>query len=243
MKRGGLLLAVALPALALTLAAPLPAQPSDGPPRRAYANPSAGIAADIAFSRLAQQKGRWAAFRETAADDAVMFAPQMVLARAWLKDRAEPPKPLGWQPHAAWSSCDGSLIVTSGAWQSGAEQGWYTTIWQRQPKKGEYKWVFDHGGPLEQALAAPDMLSAKVAECPPRRAAPASAPSGAEPPKRGKPVPTVFDPARRSGASSDGSLVWDVSVAPDGARHFVARMRSDGEMRAIRDERVPAPGG
>ena len=36
------------------------------------ANPSGFIAAEIAFSRLAQEKGQWTAFRETAAPEAVM---------------------------------------------------------------------------------------------------------------------------------------------------------------------------
>src|SRR3546814_4565755 len=45
------------------------------------ANPSAFIAAELAFARLARDKWQWTAFRETAADDAVMFMPQRVLAR------------------------------------------------------------------------------------------------------------------------------------------------------------------
>lgn len=234
--------------LALGLACAAPALAQGGPPmgsssaRIAYGNPSAGIAADIAFARLAAQKGRWAAFRETAADDAVMFAPHMVLAQTWLKGRAETTEPLTWQPHAAWSSCDGSTVLTSGAWQSGANRGWYVTIWQRQ-KDGGYKWVYDDGVASGEDLTAPDMLTARVAECPPRPPRPAG-----EPPRKGKkpkppkapPIP--FDPASRQGGSADGSLTWNVTVEPSGAHRFTARMRTGGEMQVFQDRQVAAPG-
>ena len=66
--------------------------PSPGRSRNSYADPSAVIAAELAFARLAQEKGQWTAFAATAANDAVMFEPQMVLAQAWLKGRANPPE-------------------------------------------------------------------------------------------------------------------------------------------------------
>lgn len=203
------------------------------------ANPSAAIAAEIAFARLAQEKGQWTAFKATATEDAVMFTPRMVLAQTWLKDRANPPAGLNWQPHAVWSSCDGSLMVTHGAWQNGARHGWFTTVWQRQ-EKGGYKWVLDHGDETQSALDAPDMLSARVAECPERRAGPRPA-SGAKPrkpPRPPKAPPVPFDPARREGRSSDGSLTWQVTVAPDGTRAFVARMTVEGQVQDIRNEHV-----
>ena len=216
-----------------------------GPPRGggvrlgSLANPSAAIAAEIAFARLAQEKGQWTAFKATAAEDAVMFTPGMVLAHAWLKDRANPPAGLDWQPHEVWSSCDGSLMVTHGAWQNGAKHGWFTTVWQRQDKGG-YKWVLDHGDETGEALTAPDMVSARVAECPERRAGrrPAAAGKRGKAPKPPKAPPVPFDPAHRAGRSNDGSLTWDVTVAPDGSRHFIARMARDGELREVRNDRV-----
>ena len=102
-------LLLALAALAGTAAG---AEDRPGPPGRArnsYADPSAVIAAELAFARLAQEKGQWTAFAATAANDAVMFQPQMVLAQQWLKGRANPPVAVKWQPHQVWSSCDGSL--------------------------------------------------------------------------------------------------------------------------------------
>ena len=95
------------------------------------ANPSAIIAAEIAFNRLAQEKGQWTAFRETAAKDAVMFVPEVVLAQEWLKGRTDPPKSVTWQPHKAFMSCDGRTGVTTGAWQRpDGSVGYFTTVWQ-----------------------------------------------------------------------------------------------------------------
>jgi hypothetical protein len=240
--------ALLLVPLVLALAAPVLAQQrlrgpggaeDAGPPRRAYANPTAGIAADLALSHLAQEKG-WAGFREAAAPDAVMFAPQMVLADPWLEDRGKAPITLKSQPYQVWSSCDGSLLVTSGVRQAGGADGWYTTVWQRQAD-GAFKWVFDHGGSLKDPLAAPDMIEARVAECPARRPAdPAAAPPLAR--KRGKAPPVPFDPALRRGRSRDGSLTWEVAAEPTGAHHFSAKMLQGGEMREFRSEKVAAPG-
>ena len=200
----------------------------------AHANPSAVIAEEIAFARLAQEKGQWTAFRETATKDAVMFTPQMVYAQDHLKGRADPAQAVKWQPHQVWSSCDGSLAVTRGAWQSGDKSGWFTTVWQKQ-KNGKYKWVLDQGDELPLPLEAPDLMVAKVAECPPGY-------TGRRAPKiqdfKGKLPP--IDPARRSGQSLDGTLGWDVAVAPDGARRFTVTMRADGQRVTVQDIQIEA---
>lgn len=222
------------------IASPALAQERDRPPGpssgmgRSYANPSAVIAAEIAFARLAQTEGQWSAFHETAAPEAVMFEPRMVLAQQWLKDRANPPAALRWQPHSVWSSCDGSLMVTTGAWQGQeGKSGWFTTVWQRQ-EKGGYKWVLNHGDVGKERLAAPDMIAARVADC-----------SAARPPalprdkrSRANAAPLPFDPTARAGSSRDGTLRWRVTVDASGARRFVAEMAEDGGMTAFRDERV-----
>src|SRR5690606_4965367 len=85
-------------------------------PGRGYANPSAGIAADIELARMTGgKKGRWSALRETAAPAAVMFVPRMVLAQTWLKNREEAATAFSQNPGGAWASGYGSLIVTHGA--------------------------------------------------------------------------------------------------------------------------------
>jgi hypothetical protein len=215
--------------------------PGAGRPMRAYANPSAAIAAELAFARLVQEKGQWTAFRATAADDAVMFTPSsMVLAQSWLKDRANPPVAMARQPHQVWASCDGSTMITHGAWQSGDAHGWFTTVWQRR-EKGGYQWVFDHRDDTPEPVAAPDMIAARIAECPERRrtettALPAKA--NAKPRKPETPPPVPFDPARRDGRSRDGTLTWRVTAEPGGTHAFTAQLRNEGAMEEFRNERV-----
>ena len=69
---------VALVALTMSLAACAGGEQPVFQPK--IANPSAVISAEIAFNRLAQEKGQWTSFRQTAANDAVMFVPQPALA-------------------------------------------------------------------------------------------------------------------------------------------------------------------
>ena len=127
------------------------------------ANPSSVITAELAFAHLAQTKGQWTAFRETATADAEMFVPQRVNAQSWLKGKADPAVSVKWQPHEVYMSCDGSYGVTRGAWQGPKATGHFTTVWQRQ-KDGGYKWVLDQGDPLAAPLAAPVGAPAQLPE-------------------------------------------------------------------------------
>ncbi|MEP7348433.1 MAG: hypothetical protein ABI668_00620 [Sphingorhabdus sp.] len=200
-------------ALALASCAGGPQSPRGFEPK--LANPSAVIAAEIAFNRLAQEKGQWTSFRETAAKDAVMFVPQPVNAQLWLKGRADPPVSVKWQPHKAFMSCDGKTGVTTGAWQrpNGAV-GYFTTIWQWLEKgnqgDGEWKWVLDHG----DALAAPrdqaEMIETRVASCK------GKAPAALVAPPEGA--------IMKMGLSRDQSLNWTWIAQPSGARTLEVRL-------------------
>lgn len=201
-----------------------------------YANPGQVIATEIAFARLAQDKGQWTAFRATATKNAVMFVPQPVYAQEFLKGKPDPAKAVAWQPHQVWSSCDGSAAITRGAWQKDdGTSGYFTTVWLRQ-KDGKYKWVLDQGDALPMPLDPPEMITSKVADCPqgyrPGR--------GAKPQNfKGKLPP--LDPARIAGRSLDGTLTWDTAVSPDGARRFVVTMTMDGAPTTVQDIQVDAP--
>jgi len=223
------LLVAALAASAL-LAMPAGAQRRSRTPA---ANPSAVIAAEIAYAKMAKEKGQWTAFRANAARQAVMFVPQMVMAADWLKDRPDPAEPVTWQPHIVWSSCDGTLVASHGAWQNGpSRSGYYTTLWQRQ-KKGEYRWVFQHGDMLAFPLDPPEMIAALVADCPDR--------DQPKPKKKGKEAEIPWDPARRAGQSDDGTLAWEVTVTPEGARNLSVTWRKDSAMGPALIEAVEAP--
>ncbi len=214
------------------------AQDRRGQDRTSYANPSAVIAAEIAFAQLAQEKGQWTAFAETATPDAVMFTPKMVYAQVWLKGRANPAVAVKWQPHEVWSSCDGSLVVSHGAWQRPKAVGYFTTLWQRQ-KDGKYKWIFDHGDTLREAFAAPEMLVAHVADCADRARGKPPMKLAAKP--KGKGALPPLNPAKRGGKSDDGTLSWEVTAQPDGARNLSVDWTKDGAVTPVLIEEVAAP--
>ncbi|MBO0749918.1 MAG: hypothetical protein J2O44_05765 [Porphyrobacter sp.] len=211
------------PWIALAAAAALCAVAAQGRERhglRPLANPSAVVATELAFAREAQDKGQWTAFRDYAADDAVMFVPQPVAARDWLKKQANPAQAVAWQPYVVWMSCDGSLAVSKGAWQRpNGTVGYFTTVWKRQ-KSGSYKWVLDQGDTLAQPLAQPEMISGEVADC-----------------SRPAPPAIAAAPGRTVGWSDDKTLQWIVEVKPDNARSFkVHRWTGSGYEEAVRSD-------
>lgn len=176
-------------------------RPDGGPPGqggpRAYADPSAIVATDLAFARMAKEKGQWSAFTEYAAENAVLFEPQPVDANGWLKNRTAPAAAMEWQPYSIWMSCDGSLAISQGAWRgSDGTHGWYTTAWERQ-EKGGYRWTMNQRGKSSAPMPPPEMLDAHVASCKPR----------------GKIAPPPPEPATgltRTGISRDRTLEWDM---------------------------------
>ena len=196
------------------------------------ANPSAVIAAEIAFNRLAQEKGQWTAFRETAAKDATMFVPQPVSAQVWLKGKADPATSVKWQPHKAFMSCDGKTGVTTGAAQwPGGQSGYFTTVWQWFEKgsqgDGEWKWVLDHGDVIATPRPPAEMIETRVASC------------------KGKAPAALTAPAvgsqMKMGFSRDQSLNWTWVVQPDGARTLDVRLWNGTSTDSVIMDSVAAP--
>lgn len=196
------------------------------------ANPSAVIAAEIAFNRLAQEKGQWTAFRETAAKDATMFVPQPVSAQVWLKGKADPATSVKWQPHKAFMSCDGKTGVTTGAAQwPGGQSGYFTTVWQWFEKgsqgDGEWKWVLDHGDVIATPRPPAEMIETRVASC------------------KGKAPAALTAPAvgsqMKMGFSRDQSLNWTWAVQPDGARTLDVRLWNGTSTDSVIMDSVAAP--
>jgi len=208
------------------------------PPLR-YASPAAIVAADVALSQLAQRKGQWTALRDSATDDALLFVPQPVIARSWLKAQPATTKPASWQPQQVWLSCDGSLAVSYGNTQLAAGgPGYYANVWQRQ-QRGEYKWVMTQSDGLAAALPASEMIGASVATCD-RNARPRSIDPKAPP----APAP-AFPAGTRGGWSEDRTLSWAVAIDADCGRTLtVSLYRGPGKpLEPVLNKRVAASSG
>lgn len=199
-----------------------------GAPRDRYdrlltprADPSAVIAAELAMARTARERGQWTAFRRFAADDALIFGSNGAIeARPWLKAQKDPPQAVAWEPHAVWSSCDGSLAVTRGGFRApDGTVGAFYTVWRRQ-RDGEHKWVFDFASPTPSAPAAPERIAAEVSAC---RAI------GAE---------ATAEPALAVRRSRDNSLAWSFLMA-DGARRFVVWQAGEAGDERVVDVTAP----
>lgn len=196
------------------------------------ANPGQVIATELAFARAAQDKGQWTAFSDYAADGALIFGKSGAFeAKPWLKQQANPAKSVTWNPHALWSSCDGSLAVTrlGFAYPDNGPVGVGFTVWQRQ-KKGEYRYLFDFGWATKTPEAEPDIIDAKVADCA-KGAAPADAASDVQ-------------------RSSDGTLQWTFAYADEGSgegagegtRSFSVWMLADGALKQVAHVSIPPQG-
>ncbi|MFT4025734.1 MAG: hypothetical protein QM676_02860 [Novosphingobium sp.] len=196
--------------LALALAAATASAQPSGPggpgrgPRQSYADPSAVIAADLALSRIAREKGQWQALRKAAAPGAVLIAPRAVDAATWLKRQPEPVTPQRWEPRTVWMSCDGGYAVSHGVWTRGGSSGEYVAVWERQDK-GDWKWLLREEGPAHETGEKPDMIAGKVAEC-------YGLTRRSRPPEDAPPLVPA------NGASYDRSLRWSVAVAADCSR-------------------------
>ena len=190
-------------------------------------NPSAFIAAEIGFARLAQEKGQWTAFRETAAPDAVMFVPGRVKGRDWLKTQKDPAEAVKWQPHAVYVSCDGNSGATTGAWQKGPAHGYFSTVWLRDPKSGKINWILDHSDALTTPREAPESIASKQAVCGSRPSVPIEAGGEGE------------DMA--VGLSPDQTLSWTSTVRADKSRRLTIRLWDGKTMATVIDDQVAAP--
>lgn len=170
------------------------------------------VDADVAFARDAKRLGQWTAFRKWADRDAVMFTPQAVWARTFLKNLKDPPRSITWQPTQTYSSCDGRTAVNMGPWftQDRRLGGYFTTVWQRSG--AGWRWVYDGGIPAAKtSIASP---KAKRASC----SIPPSEPPIAAPPKlRPKESLTSLQDNGR-GQSADRTLGWDWKVEASGKR-------------------------
>jgi ketosteroid isomerase-like protein len=144
--------ALAAASLAAFGAMAAPTAPSD---------PGPVIAAERAFAARAGEVGVVPSFLEFMTDDAIVFAPDPLLAKAVYGARPPGKTPkeggtlLNWWPNYAGVARSGDLGFTTGpATVNGRPAGiFYFTVWTRQPGGG-WKWVYDGGVEADGGSAA-----------------------------------------------------------------------------------------
>jgi hypothetical protein len=195
------------------------------------------VDAELAFARDARRIGQWTAFRKYADRDAVMFTPQAVWARDFLKGKKDPPKAIRWQPAHSFVSCDGRTAVNTGPWwrADGKPGGYFTTVWQRTG--AGWRWDYDGGGPATGAIAAPPKALVHRASCAGK--AP-GAPIIPPPPLTPRQARTTPEDNGR-GQSADKTLGWDWKVEKNGARHFRVYQWNGARYAQVLVNQVPAP--
>ncbi|WP_164115635.1 hypothetical protein [Sphingorhabdus sp. Alg239-R122] len=188
-------------------------------------NPSGVVAAEIAFNRKAREDGLWTAFRELAADDAIMLVPEAMNAKEWLKGRADPATPPQWEAEAIYMSCDGRTAASKGGFIGGeALQGYYTTIWQRRydvrAADADWKFLFDHGGFAGNAREKPEFVQTRIASC-----------NGNVP---------VHAPQANTRMSRDQTLKWTWDVKADTARTLTVSIWNGSAYEPVIQDEIAA---
>jgi hypothetical protein len=196
------------------------------------AQPSAIVAAELAFVRAAREQGQWAAFRQFAAPGALLHGANGPLAiDVRLATQADSPIVMQWKPRAVVISCDGALAVSQSRYRDPeGKVGTRLTVWERQPS-GEYRLIFHASGddvpqpppskPLEDGniiVTALDAVTGMIASCP----------------RGGSEIPPP--PALALGAdgkadarlSRDGTLRWRWEHRADGTRYAKAEYFYEG---------------
>jgi hypothetical protein len=111
------------------------------------------LRAELAFARLAGQKGIRTAFLAWLANDAKVFTPRMTSAREQYGPEPGDPGHLEWYPEAMGISGSGELAWSHGPWTYAPKKGeavlvngHFLSVWRKQPD-GRWKVVADIGVP------------------------------------------------------------------------------------------------
>lgn len=210
------------------------------------AQPSAIVAAELAFSRAAAEQGQWTAFRQFAAPGALLHGEDGPFAiLPWLMTQTDPAQAVQWKPRTVVMSCDGALAVSQGRYTDPqGKVGNFVTVWERQTG-GEYRYVFDVGGDdvpqppprkrIEEGdivVTEIDAIQGLVASCP-RAGAPVPPPPA---------IALGEDGKTDAKLSKDGTLRWRWEHRPDGTRYAAAEYWYQGRwVTAIEQSLVRSP--
>ena len=110
--------------------------------------------AERAFAADALEMGVRDSFLAHMADDAIVFNPAPVNAKALYAERRSSKTPkLDWWPQKIVAARSGDLALSVGPWTiAGKRGGYYATIWRRETG-GTWKWIYDGGAAADPAKA------------------------------------------------------------------------------------------
>jgi ketosteroid isomerase-like protein len=134
---------------------------------QAAQTPAAQVeAAERAFAADGLALGVRDSFLKHMADDAIMFAPGPVSAKALFEKRpSSKATRLEWWPRRVAAARSGDLALSVGpSVINGKRGGYFATIWRREPNGG-WKWIYD-GGAAADASKAPGPEAPTVLDAP-----------------------------------------------------------------------------
>lgn len=114
------------------------------------------VDAELAFAKQSVDQGTREAFMAFIADDGILFRPQAVKGKQWMKDHPLPPSDkrplLSWYPAVAGMARAGDLGYTTGPWEykndvhdaKPVAWGHFLTVWKKQAD-GSWKFAVDLG--------------------------------------------------------------------------------------------------
>lgn len=193
------------------------------------AQPSAVVAREVEFLRMADEEGERQAALELAAPDArIQTASGTTDARSALSDPDQGDALVEWDTREVWMSCDAAVAVSSGRYRErSGTVGIYLTVWQRRADEG-YEWVSSGAAaddpqppppprmPLEPGeieVTALKQIYGRVADC--------ERDAGAAPAMPGGTEGLAFSP--------DRTLGWRWSEDAEGRRTFDLLFLTEGE--------------
>ena len=171
---------------------------------QAAQSPAAQVeAAERAFAADGVALGVRDSFLKHMADDAILFAPGPVSAKALFEKRPSSKSPrLEWWPRRVVAARSGDLALSVGpSVVNGKRGGYFATIWRREPN-GEWKWIYDGGAAADASKAS------------------------------GPQAPTVLD-APALGGERSPALAFDKVRAGETALARAAEMDAPGAYRAV----------
>lgn len=192
------------------------------------------VDAERLFASDARTRGQWTASRTYAHPDAVIFTPQAVWARDFLKGRKDPPAASQWSATASYVSCDGRMAVNTGPWRSadGRSSGFFTTVWEKG--KDGWQWISDGRHTLKRRIAPRSTPVVRTGSCQGRAPGP---PLSAAPTTRPGPGGATPDDFGR-GHSGDRTLGWEWRVRPNGIRQFRAYLWNGRRYTVALDQNI-----